>query len=162
MEKRAIFAGSFDPFTAGHYDIVIRALAIFDHITVAVGFNIKKSGLMPIKRRVDLVRDVFANDPRVDVVSYQGFTTDLCHKLGVKVLVRGIRSVDDFEGDRTIDAVNKRLAPEIETIYLFTHPMLGAISSAVVKEVIAHGGNPAQFMPEGIDINKYLLSHDLP
>lgn len=156
MQKKAIFAGSFDPFTAGHYDIALRALGIFDHLTIAVGFNIKKAGLLSIEKRVELIADLFANEPRVEVVSYRGFTTDLCRQLDVKVLVRGIRSVDDFEGDRTIDAVNKRLAPDVETLYLFTHPMLGAISSAVVKEVLAHGGDPAQFMPKGVNLKNYL------
>lgn len=156
MEKRAIFAGSFDPFTAGHHDIVMRALQLFDTIIVAVGYNIKKSGLLTTERRVELIGDTFAGDDRVKVLSYTGFTTDLCHEQGVNVLIRGLRSVDDFESDRTIDAVNKRLAPDIETFYLLTDPYLGAISSAVVKEVLAHGGDPAQFMPPGVDFKKYI------
>lgn len=156
MEKKAIFAGSFDPFTAGHEDIVRRGLALFDHIIIGVGYNIKKKGLLSTSSRVRLIEDLFRDEPRVSAVAYDGLTTDFCRTQGVKILLRGLRSVDDFESDRTIDAVNKRLDPGVETFYLLTDPYLGAISSAVVKELHAHRADIRRFMPQGIDLEKYL------
>lgn len=156
MEKKAIFAGSFDPFTAGHEDIVRRGLALFDHIIIGVGYNIKKKGLLSTSSRVRLIEDLFRDEPRVSAVAYDGLTTDFCREQGVNILLRGLRSVDDFESDRTIDAVNKRLDPRVETFYLLTDPYLGAISSAVVKELHAHRADIRRFMPEGIDLEKYL------
>lgn len=156
MEKRALFAGSFDPFTAGHENIVRRALLLFDHITIGVGYNIKKRGFLPSSQRVQLIRDLFRDEPRVEVEAYDGLTTDFCRAHNIHILLRGLRSVDDFESDRTIDAVNKRLSPGIETFYLLTDPVLGAISSAVVKELHAHGADIRPFMPTGIDLERYL------
>lgn len=156
MEKKAIFAGSFDPFTAGHEDIVRRGLGLFDHIIIGVGYNIKKKGLLSTAGRVRLIEDVFRGEPRVSAVAYDGLTTDFCRAQGVKTLLRGLRSVDDFESDRTIDAVNKRLDPQVETFYLLTDPYLGAISSAVVKELHAHKADISRFMPQGIDLENYL------
>jgi pantetheine-phosphate adenylyltransferase len=154
--KTALFAGSFDPFTAGHLDIVRRGLGLFDRIVVGVGHNIKKKGLLTMENRVRLIRDAFGDEPRVSVEAYEGLTTDFCHRLGVRILLRGIRSVDDFESDRTIDAINKRLDPGIETCYLFTAPSLGAISSAVVKELFVHRADVSSLLPPGIDLEKYL------
>lgn len=156
MEKRALFAGSFDPFTAGHENIVRRGLVCFDEIIIGVGFNIKKQGFLSKENRVRLIRDVFAGEPRVKVMTYEGLTTDFCRAQGCNILLRGIRSVDDFEGDRTIDAINKTLAPEIETFYLLTRPDLNAISSAVVKELYHHGADLSPFMPAGIGLEDYL------
>lgn len=156
MEKKAIFAGSFDPFTAGHEDIVRRALSMFDHIIIGVGYNIKKKGLLSMENRVRLIEEVFRGEPRVSAVTYEGLTTDFSEQQGVRILLRGLRSVDDFESDRTIDAVNKRLDPQIETFYLMTDPTLGVISSAVVKELFTHKADISRFMPHGIDLEKYL------
>lgn len=156
MEKKAVFAGSFDPFTAGHEDIVRRALNLFDRIIIGVGCNIKKKGLLTMENRVRLIEDVFRDEGRVSAVAYEGLTTDFCKRQGVRILLRGLRSVDDFESDRTIDAVNKRLDPQIETFYLMTDPALGVISSAVVKELYTHGADIGRFMPQGIDLEKYL------
>ncbi|WP_294600691.1 pantetheine-phosphate adenylyltransferase [uncultured Rikenella sp.] len=156
MEKKAIFAGSFDPFTAGHENIVRRALALFDEVVVGVGYNIKKKGLLTMENRVRLIRDVFRAEPRVRVETYDGLTADFCHRQGINILLRGLRSVDDFESDRTIDAINKRLDPGIETFYLLTDPYLGAISSAVVKELYVHKADLERFLPTGIDLEKYL------
>lgn len=156
MEKKAIFAGSFDPFTAGHEDIVRRALSLFDHVIIGVGYNIKKKGFLSMDNRVRLIEDVFRGEPRVSAVTYEGLTTDFCKRQGVRILLRGLRSVDDFESDRTIDAVNKRLDPQIETFYLMTDPTLGVISSAVVKELFTHKADIGRFMPQGIDLEQYL------
>lgn len=156
MEKKALFAGSFDPFTAGHENIVRRALTLFDHILVGVGYNIKKKGFLTTENRVRLIEDVFRDEPRVSVEAYEGLTTDFCHQHGIHILVRGLRSVDDFESDRTIDAVNKRLDAGIETCYLLTDPNLGVISSSVVKELYVHKADTSLFMPQGIDLKRYL------
>lgn len=156
MEKKAVFAGSFDPFTAGHEHIVRRALGLFDRVIVGVGCNIKKKGFLTVENRVRLIRDVFRDEPRVSAEGYEGLTTDFCRRQGVHILLRGLRSVDDFESDRTLDAINKRLDPGIETFYLMTDPYLGAISSAVVKELYVHRADISRFLPQGVDLEKYL------
>lgn len=156
MEKKAVFAGSFDPFTAGHEDIVRRGLSLFDRIVVGVGLNIKKKGFLAMENRVRLIRDVFRDEPRVCVEAYEGLTTDFCRRQGANILLRGLRSVDDFESDRTIDAINKRLDPLIETFYLLTAPSLGAISSAVVKELFFHHADVDRLLPQNIRLEDYL------
>lgn len=156
MEKKAIFAGSFDPFTVGHEDIVRRALHLFDHVIIGVGYNIKKKGFLPMENRVRLIRDTFRDEPRVSAEAYEGLTIDFCHRQGVHVLLRGLRSVDDFESDRTIDAINKQLDPRIETFYLLTDPYLGAVSSAVVRELHAHKADISRLLPRGIRLEDYL------
>ena len=156
MSKTAIFPGSFDPFTAGHEDIVRRGLAIFDRIIVAVGYNIEKKGLLAADQRIRLISDVFEDEPRIEVIVYEGLTVDICRDLGVNFMLRGVRSSVDFEYERSIDYVNRMLSAEIENVLLMTDPSNAIISSSVVRELIAHGGDTSIFMPEGIKIENYL------
>ncbi len=154
--RRALFAGSFDPFTAGHEDIVRRALSLFDELVIGVGHNIQKQGLLTIENRLQLIRRLYAGEPRVQVVAYEGLTIDLCRRMEIPTLVRGLRSATDLENDRIVEGVNKQLAPKIETVYLLTSPTLGVVSSSIIKELVAHGADPAPFMPAGIRLADYL------
>jgi len=156
MPKTAIFPGSFDPFTAGHEDIVRRGLTIFDRMIVAVGYNIDKKALLTPEQRVRLISDTFKGDHRVEVIAYEGLTVDICQKLGVKFILRGVRSAGDFEYERSVDYVNRMLSTGIENVLLMTDPSNAIISSSVVRELISHGGDVTKFMPAGIDLKDYL------
>lgn len=154
--KTAIFPGSFDPFTRGHYAIVEGALSIFDRIIIAIGHNVSKQGLLPVEVRQRLVEDIYRGETRVEVAVYTGMTGDFARKVGAHTIIRGVRTVSDFEYERTMEAANRRLFPDIATILLFTPPEMADISSSVVREIASFGQSVAQFMPEGIDIEKYL------
>lgn len=156
MEKLAVFPGSFDPFTIGHEALVWRALAIFDRIIIAVGHNTTKVTLFTIKDRLSMVREVFANEPRVEVVSYQGLTVDFCRGVGAKFLLRGLRTSADFEYERAIGQVNKAMEPEIESVFLLTAAEHSPINSTIVRDVLVNGGDASQFIPRKIEIKKYL------
>ena len=156
MSKTAIFPGSFDPFTAGHEDIVRRGLSVFDRVIVAVGYNIEKKGLLTADQRVRLISDVFAGEDRVEVIAYEGLTVDICHELGVGFMLRGVRSSVDFEYERSMDYVNRMLSAGIESVLLMTDPSNAIISSSIVRELIAHGGDTAKFMPKGIKLEDYM------
>ena len=154
--RAAIFPGSFDPFTLGHWDIGCRALGLVDKLYVAVGSNIHKRGLLSPEARVALIRDCFADDARVEVLAYDGLTVDLCGRLGVKALVHGVRSFADFEYERQIAEVNGRLDVETENIFLLASPGNASVSSSAVRELIEHGADASLFLPEGVDLRRYL------
>ncbi len=152
----ALFPGSFDPFTIGHEDIVRRALALFDRVVVAVGVNPAKRGLMEVSERVRIIERVFADEPRVEVSSYEGLTVEECRRVGARWIVRGVRGGSDFEMERTNAMVNGEVAPEVETLMLCTRSEYEIVSSSVVRELLAFGGDVQRFMPRGVDINEYL------
>lgn len=154
--KTALFPGSFDPFTIGHYNIVCRGLLLFERVVVAVGYNCQKKGFLDVHSRVQLIRDVFKDEPRVEVIEYTGLTADLCDRVGVYYLLRGVRSSGDFEYEREIDNVNRLLNPKIENVLLFTHPSYSMVSSSIVRELYLHKGPYRQFMPLGLDLESYL------
>ena len=141
----AFFPGSFNPFTIGHASIVERALAIFDHVIVGVGVSADKPAT-DIGERLAAIRRCYDGDTRVQVVSYTGLTAIVARQLGATALVRGVRSVKDFEYERDMADINRRLNG-IETVLLYSLPELSAISSSVVRELQAHGVDPAQFLP---------------
>lgn len=156
MEVTALFPGSFDPFTIGHKVVVDQGLAMFDKIVVAVGTNMDKKGLLTPEKRVSLIRDIYKNDDRVEVVTYDILTGELCRQLGIKTIIRGLRNTVDFEYERGISMVNEKLFPEIQTVLVFTPPRYVAISSSVIRELIRYGGDTKQLMPACIDIKNYL------
>ncbi len=138
----AIFPGSFDPFTLGHADIVARALAIFDRIVIAIGINDSKRSLYSAEERLKQIADLYADEPRVEVISYDGLTVDAARKAGARFIVRGVRSVADFEYERTLALVNRHL-DGIETILLYSLPEHSHISSSIVRDLLHHGNRPA-------------------
>ena len=149
--KRAIFPGSFDPFTLGHHSIVKRALAFMDEIIIGIGINEDKRCLMPVEKRVESIRKLYAEEPRVKVLSYRGLTVDFAQEQGAGVIIRGIRTVKDFEYEEGIADINRRLSG-IDTVFLFTEPELSAISSSVVRELLHYGKDVSSFLPKGIEV----------
>jgi pantetheine-phosphate adenylyltransferase len=150
MERLAIFPGSFDPFTIGHEAMVKRGLQIFDHIFIGVGVNKKKSVLSCAAERVETITAYYRNEPRVSVHSYDDLTIDFAHRMNAKFILRGLRSVKDFEYERDMADVNRRLTG-LETVILFTEPRLAAISSSVVRDLICHGHDVSAFLPKPVE-----------
>lgn len=154
----AVFPGSFDPLTAGHYGIVLRALGFFDKIIIAIGLNAEKKAYFPAETRLLMIRDIFKNESRVETEIYSGLTVNFCRQKGARFILRGLRTSADFEFERVVAQVNRKLYPDIETLFLLTAPEHSFISSSIVREVLVHGGDPTPFLPPGFDINKYLNS----
>lgn len=152
----AIFPGSFDPFTRGHAALVEKALQLFDRIVVGIGNNVAKKELLPAEIRKRLIEDLYADQPRLEVRIYSGLTGDFARETGATAVIRGVRNTLDFEYERTMDAANRRLFPELTTVLLFTPAQVADIASSTVRELLAFGRPVGEFMPEGIDIEKYL------
>ncbi|MBO5677268.1 MAG: pantetheine-phosphate adenylyltransferase [Bacteroidaceae bacterium] len=145
--KTAIFPGTFDPFTVGHASIVERGLPLFDRIVIGVGINDNKRTLYTNEERVRNIQEIYANEPRVKVVAYDDLTVDLAKREEASFILRGIRSVKDFEYERDIAAMNERLSG-VETVLLFTEPQYQSISSSVVRELLRFGKDVTEFLPE--------------
>ena len=146
--KTAVFAGSFDPITRGHEDIVLQALPLFDEIIVAIGVNIDKKYAFPLEERIKWIENTFAEYPKVKVVSYQGLTVDLCKKMNAQFIIRGLRNTTDFEYESIIAEANKKLNPEVETVFFLANPTLRCVSSTVVRDLIKNSADLTGFIPE--------------
>ncbi|CDA77436.1 phosphopantetheine adenylyltransferase [Bacteroides sp. CAG:530] len=149
--KRAIFPGTFDPFTIGHYSVVKRALTFMDEIIIGIGINDSKRTWFPTDKRVEMVKKLYADEPRVRVEAYDNLTVDFAIQHDAGFIIRGIRTVRDFEYEETIADINRKLAG-IETILLFTEPELTSVSSTIVRELLHYGKDVTPFLPEGLDI----------
>lgn len=149
--KRAIFPGTFDPFTIGHYSIVKRALTFMDEIVIGIGINENKHTYFPIDKRVDMIQKLYKDEPRIKVMAYDSLTIDFAKEIGAGFIVRGIRTVKDFEYEETIADINRKLA-NIETILLFTEPEMTCISSTIVRELLGYKKDISMFLPEGMEI----------
>ena len=149
--NRAIFPGTFDPFTIGHESIVRRALTFTDEVIIAIGINEQKHSLFPVAKREQMIRDYYKDEPRVKVMSYSNLTVDFAHEVGVNTIIRGIRTVKDFEYEETIADINRKLTG-IETIFLFTEPDLASISSSIVRELMKYNKEITQFLPKGMKL----------
>ena len=145
--KTAIFPGTFDPFTVGHASIVERGLPLFDRIVIGVGVNDNKRTLYTNEERVRNIQEIYANEPRIKVVAYDDLTVDLAKREGAEFILRGIRSVKDFEYERDLAAMNERLSG-VETVLLFTEPQYQSISSSVVRELLRFGKDVTEFLPK--------------
>ncbi len=141
----AIFPGTFDPFTIGHAALVYRALNIVDELYIAIGINIEKRTMLTLDERLDRIKTLYKDEPRIHVVSYEGLTTDFAQSVGAQFIIRGVRSTIDFEYERNIADINRMLTG-VETLFLISEPQYAAISSSMVRE-LAHFGK---------DVNKYL------
>lgn len=146
-ERIALFPGSFDPFTIGHADIVKRGLDLFDKIVIGVGVNESKRNHFSAEERVQAISKLYDGDLRIEVTNYDDLTVGLAQRVGAKFILRGIRSVKDFEYERDIASINKRLA-DIETVFLFSDPAHADISSGVVRELMAFGKDVSDFLPK--------------
>jgi pantetheine-phosphate adenylyltransferase len=156
MEKTAVFAGSFDPFTVGHESIVRRALPLFDAIVIAIGSNTLKQNYFSLEKRMQMISDVFADEKKIRIDKYVGLTVDYCRKIGATYLLRGLRTSADFEFERAIAQLNKSMYPEVESVFLLTLPEHTPINSTIVRDIIRYGGDVKKFLPEKIDLKKYL------
>ena len=152
MKRVALFPGSFDPFTAGHLNILQRALTMFDEVVVAVGINIGKKGFFTNEKKIDIIRQATAGMEGVHVLHYDDLTINICRELGIRHIVRGVRNMIDFETERSIADANRRLAPEIETIIIPTAQEFAHISSTAVRDILKHGGDTSLFIPEGVEL----------
>ena len=152
MTSKALFPGSFDPFTAGHLNILKRALTMFDEVVVAVGINQDKRSFFPMDKKLDIIRQATAGLKGVSVIQYDNLTIDTCRQMGIRHIVRGVRNMIDFETERSIADTNRRLAPDIETIIIPTAQEFAHISSSAVRDILKHGGDYSAFIPEGVEL----------
>lgn len=148
MKKTAIFPGSFDPFTMGHHDIVLRSLNLFDEVIIGIGFNSTKTNrYFEIDLMVSKIEGIYLGESRVKVVVYNELTSTLAKKYNAGFLIRGLRNTTDFEYENTISQMNRYLNADLETVFLITSPQYAAISSTVIREVHRYGGDVSEFLP---------------
>lgn len=145
--KVAVYPGSFDPFTNGHLDIVKRSLEVVDHLLIAVLKNSSKKNLFTIEQRLEIVREVFEDDDRVKVDTFSGLLVDFCRERNIKIVVRGLRVVSDFDYEHAIYLMNNKLLKELETVFFMSKGENAFISSSIVKEVASYGGNVEDQVP---------------
>lgn len=150
--NKAVFPGSFDPFTTGHANIIERTLNLFDEIVIAIGINSKKQYLFPLENRIQSISNFYKTEPKISVKTYEGLTVNFCQQIGAKYLVRGLRTSSDFDYERTIALMNKSIDNQLETVFIISAPELSAISSTVVREIYNHKGDISQFIPKGFNI----------
>lgn len=155
MERIAIFPGSFDPFTIGHESIVRRAIPMFDKIFVMIGNNSNKKPFFSVEKRMKWINEVFKDNENVYVKTYEGLTVDFCKDVNAQYILRGIRTSSDFEYERAIAQINKKMHPEIETVFLLTLPEHTPVNSSIIRDIIFHGGDASMFLPEGLDIDEF-------
>ncbi|MCR5276166.1 MAG: pantetheine-phosphate adenylyltransferase [Bacteroidales bacterium] len=155
MKRTALFPGSFDPFTAGHLNILKRALSMFDEVIIAVGINQDKRGFFSMDDRIDIIRQTTECLEGIRIIQYDGLTIDTCRQLGIRHIVRGVRNMLDFETERAIADANRLLAPEIETIIIPTAQEFAHISSSAVRDIIRHGGDTSLFIPKHVRLPKF-------
>ncbi len=149
--KKAVFPGSFDPITLGHYDIIKRAINLFDEVIVAIGVNADKKYMFSLEERMRFIEESFAGEPKVKVVSYEGLTVDFCKKNNVDFILRGLRNPADFEFEKAIAHTNRDLAP-IETVFLLTAANTSYISSSIVRDVIRNHGDYTKLVPISVRV----------
>lgn len=152
MSQIAVFAGSFDPITLGHFSIVEKALPLFDKIYVAVGTNTSKKYLFDSDQRFEMVVKAFEKFDKIEVAAFEGLTVDFCKQVNAKFLLRGLRNNIDFEYEKPIAEMNKKLLPDLETVFLITDAEMSCISSSIIRELIKNNGSVDRFLPPGIKL----------
>ena len=150
MKKIALFPGSFDPITLGHVSVIRRAMPLFDKIIIAIGINSEKKQMFPLEKRKAWIEDVFKDEPSIEVQTYNGLTVDFCKKVGAGFILRGLRTSADFEFERSIGQINRKLYPEIDTVFILTEPEYTPVSSSIVRDVYRHGGDISGMVPEEV------------
>ncbi|MGK2864552.1 MAG: pantetheine-phosphate adenylyltransferase [Chitinophagaceae bacterium] len=148
MALICLFPGTFDPLTLGHVDIINRAIPLFDTIVVAIGSNVAKAPMFSAQQRVEWIKEIYKNEPKVKGAHYEGLTVDYCKTIGARFILRGIRYVSDFEYEKAIADANRTLDNTIETIFLTGEPKYTSVASTIVRDIIRNGGNASLFLPE--------------
>ena len=146
----AVFPGSFDPITNGHCDIIARALPLFDKIIIAIGRNSDKRYMFSLEERKEVIRSTYADEPKREVMDYEGMTVDFCRSVGATFMLRGLRNPADFEFEKAIAQTNRRLAPDVETVFLLTSSGYSFISSSIVREIVSYGGDVSELTPRAV------------
>ncbi|MDG3583716.1 MULTISPECIES: pantetheine-phosphate adenylyltransferase [Galbibacter] len=150
--RRAIFPGSFDPITLGHYDIITRGITLFDELVIAIGINAEKNYMFTLEERKHFIEEAFKNEPKIKVMTYEGLTVDFCKKIDAQFILRGLRNPGDFEFEKAIAHTNRKLS-EIETVFLLTSSGKSYISSSIVRDVIRNKGDYTGLVPDTVRLN---------
>ncbi len=150
MQRICLFPGTFDPVTLGHIDIINRAFPLFDKIIVGIGINASKEPMFSAEQRMEWFNNIYANEPKVEALIYDGLTINFCTKVSANFILRGIRYVSDFEYEKTIADANRTLNSSIETIFLTGEPKYTSVASTIVRDIIRNGGNASPFLPEAV------------
>jgi len=148
--RKAIFPGSFDPITLGHYDIITRGITLFDEIVIAIGINAEKKYMFSLDKRKEFIEKAFINEPKIKVMTYEGLTVDFCKKVDAQFILRGLRNPGDFEFEKAIAHTNRKLS-EIETVFLLTSSGKSYISSSIVRDVIRNKGDYTGLVPNTVN-----------
>ncbi|MFY7672243.1 pantetheine-phosphate adenylyltransferase [Tenacibaculum sp. MEBiC06402] len=149
--RRAIFPGSFDPITLGHFDIIERGVTLFDELIIAIGINADKKYMFPLEKRQQFIEEAFKNEPKIRVVTYEGLTVNFCKEIGADFILRGLRNPADFEFEKAIAHTNRKLS-EIETVFLLTSSGKSYISSSIVRDVIRNNGDYTGLVPDSVRV----------
>ncbi|MCO4820382.1 MAG: pantetheine-phosphate adenylyltransferase [Bacteroidetes bacterium] len=149
----ALFPGTFDPFTNGHLDIVEKGLGLFDQVVVAVGENASKKTMFDLETRMKWISKCFENEPRVKVTQYSGLTIQFCNEVNATFILRGLRTIGDFEYEKQIAMVNADLDPSVQSVFVLSEQKYTAVSSTVIRDLILHGGNYAPYLPKAVTID---------
>jgi len=149
--KRAIFPGSFDPLTLGHYDIIQRGITLFDELIIAIGINADKQYMFSLEERMGFIKEAFIGEQSIRVMTYEGLTVDFCKKVDANFILRGLRNPGDFEFEKAIAHTNRKLS-EIETVFLLTSSGKSYISSSIVRDVIRNGGDYTGLVPDTVKV----------
>lgn len=151
MKRIVIYPGSFDPFTNGHLNIIERVTKVFDELIVAVAHNVSKKTIFTIDERLEIIKEIFSNEPKVKVDSFEGLLVEYAKQIGTSVVLRGMRSVSDFEYELQMAHANKTLSPDLETIFMVTESKYSHISSSLIKEIITLGGSAKPLVPDIVE-----------
>ncbi|WPQ62101.1 pantetheine-phosphate adenylyltransferase [Chitinophaga sancti] len=150
MQRIALFPGTFDPITLGHTDIIDRALDLFDEIVIGIGTNSSKTPMFSLEQRIQWIKDIYVQIPKVKVHTYAGLTAKYCEEIGARFILRGIRGVVDFEYEKAIADVNRMMDTKLETVFLSCTPKYSTIASSLVRDVLKYGGDATPLLPEQV------------